>query len=84
MGNLELSAAVGLLVLIFPFLCMLVALRSITSGVIGQDTGYTYLWLLSRRNIDLSYFTAYMMVRLLLILVTYRNVLRVLIIKFFT
>jgi ABC-type methionine transport system permease subunit len=41
--SLELSPFVVLLVLIFPFLCMLVALGSITSSVIAQGTSCTYL-----------------------------------------
>jgi hypothetical protein len=40
---------------LFPCLHMVVALELITSGVIMQGTGYTYLWLLPRRN-DRLYF----------------------------
>jgi hypothetical protein len=53
MGTLEISAVDGLLVLIFP--CLRTLLGSITRGVIVHGTSCTYLWLLSRINIDISY-----------------------------
>jgi hypothetical protein len=52
MGNLELTTMVRLLVLIIPLLVLIVALRSITRGVIAQGTDYTYLWLLFRFFFD--------------------------------
>jgi hypothetical protein len=50
MGTLELTTIVELLVLIIPLPALIVALRSITRGVIAQATDCTYLWLLFRKN----------------------------------